>query len=200
MTYDSTSDTLMHIRRVQGLLGRMARLLMTRGEVHDDSKLGPEEKPLFDEMTPLLKTLVYGTDEYKASLEKLGGALKHHYAINSHHPEHFDNGVAGMDLLDVVEMLCDWKAASERTKDGNFTKSVEVGIERFKIEPQLASILRNTIVTVSEQEALAKRPVAFRVKDFADGWTIFQDEEKALREADETGALMQGLYVRASAA
>lgn len=144
-TYDSASDTLRHIRRVQQLLGIMARSLMLRGEVHDESKLGPEEKPLFDEMTPLLKSLTYGSDEYKASLEKLGVALKHHYANNSHHPEHYENGVAGMSLLDVVEMFCDWKAASERTKDGDFTKSIEIGVERFKIEPQLASILRNTI-------------------------------------------------------
>lgn len=142
--YDSAVDTLTHIRRVQFFLNEMARDLMRRGEVHDDSKLGPEEKPTFDEMTPLLKTLTYGSDEYKASLEKLGGALKHHYAANSHHPEHFADGVAGMTLLDVVEMLCDWRAASERTKDGNFGNSVEIGIKRFKIEPQLAAVLRNT--------------------------------------------------------
>lgn len=43
---------------------------------------------------------------------------------------------------------------------------------------------------------LKKRPVAWRVKDFADGWIIFQDEEAAYREAERTGAVMQGLYVR----
>lgn len=144
MDYDCTADTLKHIRRVQALLGAVARDLMVRGERHDDSKLGPEEKPLFDEMTPLLKSLTYGSEEYKASLEKLGIALKHHYAVNRHHPEHFAEGVNGMNLLDVVEMLCDWKAASERTKDGDFIKSIEIGIERFKIDPQLAAILRNT--------------------------------------------------------
>lgn len=152
MDYDSTADTLTHIRRVQALLGRMARALMERGEVHDTSKLGPEEKPLFDEMTPLLKTLTYGTDEYKASLARLGTALKHHYAENSHHPEHYENGVAGMNILDVVEMLCDWKAASERTKDGDFQKSVEIGIERFKIDPQLAAIFRNSIPALTSHE------------------------------------------------
>jgi hypothetical protein len=149
VTYDSTADTLTHIRRVQALLGRAARDLMERGEVHDNSKLSAEEKPLFDEMTPLLKSLTYGTDEYKASLAKLGEALKHHYAVNSHHPEHYEAGVAGMTILDVVEMLCDWKAASERTKDGDFAKSIEIGIERFKIDPQLAAILRNSIPAIS---------------------------------------------------
>ena len=39
--------------------------------------------------------------------------------MNRHHPEHFgEDGIRGMNLPDVVEMLCDWKAASERTKDG----------------------------------------------------------------------------------
>lgn len=143
--YDSTADTLRHIRRVQFFLSVMARELVQRGNVHDDSKLGPEEKPLFDEMTPLLKSLTYGSDEYKASLAKLGTALQHHYAVNTHHPEHFPEGIAGMDLLDVVEMLCDWKAASERTKDGDLKKSIDIGIERFKIEPQLGAVLRNSL-------------------------------------------------------
>lgn len=43
---------------------------------------------------------------------------------------------------------------------------------------------------------LAKRPVAFRVKDYADGWIIFQDERAAYDQVEKTGAAMQGLYVR----
>lgn len=43
---------------------------------------------------------------------------------------------------------------------------------------------------------LAKRPVAFRVKDFADGWIVFQNEADASQEAERTGAMMQGLYAR----
>lgn len=143
--YDSTAETLKHIRRVQELLGKLARDLLIRGEIHDASKLGPEEKPLFDEMTPLLKTLVYGSEEYNSSLEKLKGALLHHYAVNSHHPEHYADGISGMNLLDLVEMFCDWKAASERTANGDFVRSVEIGIDRFKIDAQLAAILKNSI-------------------------------------------------------
>jgi hypothetical protein len=50
-------------------------------------------------------------------------------------------------------MLCDWKAASERTKDGDFAKSIEIGIERFKIDPQLAAILRNSIPAISSGQS-----------------------------------------------
>lgn len=42
----------------------------------------------------------------------------------------------------------------------------------------------------------SKRPVAWRVKDYGDGWIVFQDEEAAYRLSEKTGALMQGLYVR----
>jgi hypothetical protein len=47
-----------------------------------------------------------------------------------------------------------------------------------------------------EWPELAKRPVAWRVKAFADGWILFDDEAAANRHAEDTGALMQGLYVR----
>lgn len=55
------------------------------------------------------------------------------------------NGIEDMTLLDLVEMLCDWKAASERHDDGNIRKSIEVNAERFNMTPQLRRIFENTI-------------------------------------------------------
>jgi hypothetical protein len=75
----------------------------------------------------------------------MGEALKHHYRENSHHPEHYENGVDDMDLLDVIEMLCDWMAAVSRMKDGDIEKSIEINADRFGISEQLKSILINTI-------------------------------------------------------
>ena len=144
MTYDSKAETLEHIAQVERRLTKVCTELRDRGFFHDASKLGPSEKPIFDEVTPKLKGLVYGTDEYRASLKDLGPALTHHYQNNSHHPEHYQNGVAGMDLLDLIEMYCDWAAATLRGKDGDMSKGIEINVERFKLDPQLASILRNT--------------------------------------------------------
>lgn len=39
-------------------------------------------------------------------------------------------------------------------------------------------------------------PVAWRVKDFADGWILFNDEYLAECYAIDHGALLQGLYLR----
>lgn len=143
--YDSTSDTKEHINRVAELLKAARNNLKNRGNIHDVSKLEEPEKSVFDRETPLLRDLVYGSDEYKEALERLGEALKHHYSKNTHHPEHFGDGINGMSLFDVVEMLMDWKAASERHATGDIRKSLEINRERFLISDQLYDILLNTV-------------------------------------------------------
>ena len=144
MSYDSTTDTLKHIKRVNELLGDASKELISRGQVHDDSKLVDPEKAVFDEYTPKLKNSTYGSDEYNSFLKGMGEGLKHHYENNSHHPEHYENGIDGMDLFDLVEMLIDWKAAGERHANGSLPRSLEMNKERFKIGDQLQQILLNT--------------------------------------------------------
>ena len=144
MNYDSTPDTLKHIKRVNELLTRFSIELLHRGIIHDNSKLLSPEKELFDIYTPKLKDCTYGSDEYKEHLKELQVALNHHYRENSHHPEHYENGVNDMDLFDVVEMFLDWKAAAERHSDGDIYKSIEINKKRFHLSDQLAEILKNT--------------------------------------------------------
>lgn len=144
MSYDSTTDTLLHIKRVNALLIKFSKDLLERATCHDDSKLAEPEKQLFDEYTPKLKGCTYGSDEYKSFLTSLKVGLDHHYEKNSHHPEHYANGVDGMDLLDLVEMFMDWKAAGERHADGNIIKSIEHNKDRFRLSEQVVSIFKNT--------------------------------------------------------
>ena len=159
MSYDSTADTLAHIRRVSQLLNQSAKELIQRANVHDESKLHSPEKEAFDELTPKLKELTYGSPEYKDSLKELGEALRHHYSENSHHPEHYPTGINGMDIFDVIEMLCDWCAAVERTKNGSVYLSLEHNRERFKMSDQLADIFRNTFTRMGyEYTAVKEEP------------------------------------------
>jgi hypothetical protein len=142
--YDSRRDTLAHIDRVRELLDSVRGNLWQRGARHDDSKLVDPEKAIFDEYTPKLKGTTYGSDEYKSYLAAMKPALDHHYGANAHHPEHHADGVAGMSLLDLIEMFADWKAATERHADGDLGRSIEVNKGRFGIGDQLAAILANT--------------------------------------------------------
>lgn len=142
--YDSTADTLRHAARVAELLAPLAAELVARGIAHDRSKTRDPELSTFDRVTPQLRELTYGTDEYKTALADMGPALAHHYGANRHHPEHFTHGVDGMTLVDLLEMLADWRAATERHADGDLLKSLEIQRERFGIGDQLAGILANT--------------------------------------------------------
>jgi len=145
MGYDSTADTLKHIKRVSELLTEAAAELIRRANCHDDSKLKSPEKEAFDELTPKLKNTTYGSAKYKEYLIELGDALKHHYSKNSHHPEHYPRGIDGMTLFDIIEMFFDWKAATERHADGNMYSSLLHNRKRFEMSDQLCSIFENTI-------------------------------------------------------
>lgn len=142
---DSAPITVAHIARVRELLDFAVAELLRRASIHDESKFNPIEKGPLDEMQRLIDEegpAPYGSDEYKHRSGLLGPMLVHHYANNSHHPEHYTDGVAGMDLFDLIEMFFDWKAASERGKESSIGLSHSV--KRFGIDPQLASILKNT--------------------------------------------------------
>ena len=137
--------TLEHIREVQSLLGWCIRELSKRQDQHDASKLETPEAEIFEEWTPKLSGSTYGSPEYADMLAAMKPALDHHYANNSHHPEYYSNGILGMDLLDLLEMICDWMAAAKRHADGNVFRSIQINQKRFEYSGELAAILGNTV-------------------------------------------------------
>lgn len=151
MGYDSQKDTFEHIVKVRNYIAKVIDELSIRGLKHDHDKIdNPTEKALFDEYTPKLKECTYGSEEYKKFLAGLKEGLDIHYSNNRHHPEHFENGIKGMNLIDLIEMICDWKAASERHADGDIFKSIEINQKRFGYSDDLKSILENTATFITE--------------------------------------------------
>jgi len=145
MAYDSTEDTRKHQVRVRKLLEDMSFRLLALSAIHDNSKLNDPEKEIFDEFSPKLKDSDYDSEEYKGFLKEMKVALDHHYAKNRHHPEHFgEDGIRGMTLIDLLEMLADWKAASERHASGDMAVSLHVNQTRFRVPNVLQKILENT--------------------------------------------------------
>ena len=141
---ETNAETQKHIDNVRRFLRIVVVMLLERGEKHDKSKLEPPELEVFAEYTPKLARMTYNSDEYKQCLEQMKPALDHHYAHNNHHPEHFPDGIDGMNLIDIVEMFCDWKAATLRHNDGNILHSIDTNTKRFHISPHMASIFKNT--------------------------------------------------------
>ena len=137
-------ETKKHVQSVQEKINFFVSILLERSRVHDDSKFSDDEAPYFARSLSELKGLTYGSDEYKAALIKLKPALDHHYRVNSHHPEYYENKVEFMDLIDIIEMFCDWWAATERHEDGDLKKSIDINTERFDLSAQLSGILKQT--------------------------------------------------------
>jgi len=122
--------------------------LIFRAQDHDMSKFSDEEFPALFEIMRVVNRqgkADFGTPEYERRKAMLEPMTKHHYADpnNTHHPEHFENGLDGMDLLDIIEMFCDWKAAGEeRNLDGKM--SLNKAMERYNMSRQLRNIFLNT--------------------------------------------------------
>ena len=171
---DQRPKTLEHIVEVRRQINLVIEELIKRAQTHDASKLESPEREIFDEYTPKLKGTTYGSDEYKGYLTQMKVALDHHYAKNRHHPEHFiqyvcngcfeeykeepnvcnicgysqfqgESDVSQMNLIDLIEMFCDWYAATKRHIDGDISKSIDINKKRFRISDQLTQILRNTV-------------------------------------------------------
>jgi hypothetical protein len=119
----TNNETRKHIANVAKFTNILIRHLQNRVMEHDATKMESPELESFTEHTALLKNSTYGSKEYN---ERLAGALKpaldHHYAKNRHHPEHWEHGVDDMDLVDIIEMFCDWKSATLRHNDGNLQR------------------------------------------------------------------------------
>ena len=144
--YDSRNDTLKHRAMVCSFLALIRYKLTERGLLHDESKLHPPEKEAFDIVVSKLKDMEYGSEEYRASLQSIKPALVHHNDNNAHHPEYWPNGIEDMSLIDLIEMLADWKAATLRMKQkGDISKSLEINKERFNIPEPIYQILKTTL-------------------------------------------------------
>lgn len=188
--------TMRHIETVRNFLGVIVKELVTRAELHDQSKLQPPESDILEVMTPKLRGLTYGSPEYRESMKAMKPMTEHHYAHNRHHVEYFKpwrcvhckgtftddeappafgkvegddlhekrfcptccrgaviyecelvpqpEGIDAMNLIDVLEMLVDWKAAGLRHHDGDIFKSIEINQKRYGFSDELRSLLVNT--------------------------------------------------------
>ena len=149
-------ETGAHIARVRSFLNEAIIELSDRSVHHDESKIQEPELGIFCKFTPLLKGTDYNSEEYKSYMKQMRPALSHHYYKNRHHPEHFPEGWKGMNLIDLIEMVCDWRASSERHANGNFYKSLEENEKRFKMPKYLIQLLRNTVEYLEDKTDAAE--------------------------------------------
>lgn len=158
---EAMNMTLDHVHAVARKLMEIVTDIQGRAIRHDRSKFSEEEFGTFARETHALKGLTYGSDEYKAALGRMKPALEHHYLNNRHHPEYWaadhhekvavdpeklkdGRAIQAMNLIDLLEMLADWKAATMRHDDGDLRKSIEMNAERFGYGDKMKRLLTET--------------------------------------------------------
>ena len=134
------NNIVKHISKVRYAVQRITASLNQRALRHDDSKLSESELPGYVEADAIFEDIEYGSPEYYEAKNSVKEVIERHCAANRHHPEHFPNGVKDMNLVDIIEMLCDWAAAAD-----DLEGSIDINQGRFDLSPQLAQILRNTV-------------------------------------------------------
>lgn len=143
--FDVLCDTILHMTEVQENLELFASELRQRGFAHDRTKLQDPEFSAFVSTRERFKKANYGTPEYEALVKEIKPAIDHHYENNRHHTGFHSDGINGMTFIDILEMLADWKAAARRSPDKELRDTLEYAYKKYKIEPQLAKIIDNTL-------------------------------------------------------
>lgn len=155
----TNQETQKHIDNVRKFIFKICSKLYLRGLDHDKSKLEEPELSILGRFTPKLAKTTYGSEEYKEFLKEMKPALDHHYFNNRHHPEFFTliaapmedmDEISCMNLVDLIEMFCDWKAATMRHDDGDLNRSIEINAKRFGLSDQLKNIFINTVKTLED--------------------------------------------------
>lgn len=152
MKDDFLCDTLLHISEVRENLEVMASELRKRGFAHDRTKLQALEFDGFVSTRKKFKKANYGTPEYQECVRLAKPAVDHHYENNRHHVGFHKNGINGMTLVDVMEMVADWKAAARRSPHRKFKDTLGDVLKKCEIEGQLRAIIVNTLNDLSWME------------------------------------------------
>lgn len=152
---DFLCDTILHVSEVQENLEQISSDLRKRGFAHDRTKFQAFEFDSFVYNREKFKKANYGTPEYQECVELVKPAVEHHHHNNSHHTEFYDNGINGMNLMDLCEMIADWKAAARRSPDLDLVDTLDYAYKKYGIGTQLGEIIANTLVRLGwiEKEA-----------------------------------------------
>lgn len=146
---DYKSDVMEHKTRVSIMMSKISRDLVRRGNLHDNSKLKSPEMEIYEAHIDELSNAKFGTDEYTRAMDNIRPALNHHYENNDHHPEHFKDGIFDMNLIQIIEALCDIKAVQDK-KGGNIIDTLPTWMEQKNIPENYYMVLKNTLEYMGE--------------------------------------------------
>lgn len=148
LTTDFLCETILHVSEVNENLETIASELRKRGCAHDRTKFQALEFDAFVSTREKFKKANYGMPEYQECIDAVKPAVDHHHQNNRHHTGFHAKGVNDMNLIDLAEMLADWKAAERRSPDKKLVDTLAYAYNKYGIGEQLGQVLRNTLIAL----------------------------------------------------
>lgn len=148
MSPDETKQYIKnHIKNVRKDMRELASIIVSRSDEHDASKLEEPELSGYIQMDQEPR-YPYGTREYQEKMKKYSWLFRQHWKTNRHHPEYFKD-IGGFEsqanLIDVIEMLCDWLSYKNNLTYLDATKLVAQQCKRFGFSETMENLLMNTL-------------------------------------------------------
>ena len=148
-------DALLKIMRHRESLAdsmiEIADHLRQRARVHDRCKLKPDQFIGFARIDQAEREHGYGSREFSRALRADSEAIRTHVAESSHHPEHHAI-VADMGWLDIIEMVCDWKAAADTYDRGlSLRDGLQAQFDRLDFTPAQQWLIRQVVDHIDPQ-------------------------------------------------
>jgi hypothetical protein len=144
-SFDFLCDIILHVSEVSENIEQITGRLKQRGLSHDRTKFQNPEFDAFVSVRDEFKKAKYGSPEYKECVDLIKPAVDHHYQNNRHHAEYHKNGIKDMTLIDIIELIADWKAANRRNPNANFADTLPKSYEKTGMDEQLRKIITNTM-------------------------------------------------------
>ena len=140
---------VMRIRRalVQDKLSTVARELISRGRTHDNSALGSPEIEVYHRFFSEYRKYKIGDPRKDEVFAQMAEAIGHHFQYNDHHPEHFENGINDMDLIQLMQFTADIMSWSEQEQVDIF-EILPMIRDKCGMVDQVYNLICNTITEI----------------------------------------------------
>jgi len=126
---------------------KACRALIVRGLKHDLSKFSKEEFEYVYILSTKGGGVKFGSKQYYSLVDSIMPAKLAHSSRNSHHPEYYDGKIERMTHLDIIEMQCDWAAASKRS-GGSLSNSMIINSKKYNISSLMQQKLRKDMIEI----------------------------------------------------
>lgn len=122
---------------------------------HDNSKLcSKSEYDIYKNTVYKFQNLDFGTEEYNKVKEEVGKGFEIHYMNNMHHIEHFTNGIYGMNLYNILEMILDWCSSAVSRGFKFKLSSIYRRIESDNFSKGLCDIIKDNIYLILDKDQI----------------------------------------------